>query len=189
VQGLAGWPASSPAAVNAWLLLVTTKPPTWRDPLMPWVEHAPTVGEANEGFFYPDPLGFWAEIRRWSVELFRLVHPGWGMAQALALTSLLPVADDPSRLTRVMTLSRPHVVLFLDESSWEGSGFDVRGAVAHHIADPHRPGQVYEGFWGRLAEGQAVGKAPQHPTTHNLYRADDMNGFLRAAPVGALAPP
>jgi hypothetical protein len=30
-----------------------------------------------------------------------------------------------------------------------------------------------------------VGKSPQHPTTHNLYRAEDMVGFLRAAPLPA----
>jgi hypothetical protein len=57
--------------------------------------------------------------------------------------------------------------------------------VTHHIKDPHRPGQVYEGFWGELEDGVVVGKAPQHPTTHNLYRSDDMVAFLRSAPLPA----
>jgi hypothetical protein len=126
------WPPNSPAAINAWLLLVTTKPPTWRDNLVLWEDHPPTLGRANEGFYYPDPLGFWAEIR-------------------------------------------------------ERSGLEVR-QVAHHITDPHRRGQVYEGFWGRTPDGRVVGKAPQHPTTHNLYRDADMLGFLRSAPAPAPAP-
>ncbi|HWI02287.1 MAG TPA: hypothetical protein VNT52_00405, partial [Acidimicrobiales bacterium] len=30
----ADWPANSPGSLNAWLLLVTTKPPVWRDPVL-----------------------------------------------------------------------------------------------------------------------------------------------------------
>jgi hypothetical protein len=41
---------------------------------------------------------------------------------------------------------------------------------------------VYEGFWGATADGTVVGKAPQHPAMHNLYRAEDMDRFLASAP-------
>ena len=34
-----------------------------------------------------------------------------------------------------------------------------------------------------------VGKSPQHPTTHNLYRAEDLNGYLRSAPLHPAARP
>jgi len=181
------WPPNSPAAINAWLLFVTNKPPTWHDNLVLWEDHPPSLGRANEGFYYPDSLGFWAEIRRWSLALFRLQNPTWGPPDALALTTLLHLGDRRDRLSRAIEMSAPPMILFLDEPSWEHSGLQVR-QVAHHIADPHRPGQVYEGFWGRTPDGRVVGKAPQHPTTHNLYRDEDMFGFLRSAPApGPLA--
>src|SRR5438874_34420 len=50
-----GWPNHSPGAVNAWLLLFTRKPPSWEDPLLPWTDESPTLGEPHPGFFYPDP--------------------------------------------------------------------------------------------------------------------------------------
>ncbi len=181
------WPPNSPASINAWLLLVTTKPPTWRDNLVLWEDHPPSLGRANEGFYYPDPLGFWAEIRRWSLELFLPLNPTWGPPDALALTTLLHLGDDADRFTRAIDLSQPQMILFLDEPSWELSGLEVR-QVAHHITDPHRPGQVYEGFWGHTPDGRVVGKAPQHPTTHNLYRDEDMVGFLGSAPAPNPAP-
>ncbi len=177
------WPANSPGSLNAWLLLVTTKPPVWRDPLLTWVDRPLALGEANESFFYPDPLGFWSEIRRWSLVLFRLRYPTWGLGEALALTSLLHVGEDPGRFRTAFDLFSPRVVLFLDEPSWLGSGLDVQKSVSHYIKDPHRAGQVYEGFWGEAADGVIVGKSPQHPTTHKLYREDDMIGFLRSAPI------
>ncbi|HEX2023714.1 MAG TPA: hypothetical protein VHF00_03355 [Acidimicrobiales bacterium] len=176
-----GWPPNSPASINAWLLLVTTKPPTWQDPLVRWADRPPTLGQAHEGFYYPDPLGFWAEIRRWTLELFRLQDPAWSQPEALSLTTLLHLGGVPERLEHAMSLSSPQVILFLDEPSWEISGLEVR-QVHHHIADPHRSGQFYEGFWGHTPDGRVVEKSPQHPTTHNLYRAEDMVGFLRSAP-------
>ena len=166
-------------------MLVTTKPPTWRDPLVRWEDLPPSLGQAHEGFFYPDPLGFWAEIRRWSLELFHLRHPAWGTPEVLSLTTLLHMGGEPDRLVRAMELSSPQTVLFLDDPSWQASGLEVR-QVHHHIVDPHRPGQVYEGFWGHTPDGRVVGKSPQHPTTHNLYRAEDMLDFLRSAPEPGL---
>ena len=180
-QQAADWPPNSPASINAWLLLVTTKPPAWRDPLVRWDDRPPTLGQAHEGFFYPDPLGFWAEVRRWALELFRVQHPDWGLPEALALTTLLHLGGVPERLDHAMSLSSPQMILFLDEPSWEASGLEVR-QVPHHIADPHRRGKVYAGFWGHTADGRVVGKSPQHPTTHNLYREKDMLSFLRSAP-------
>jgi len=177
------WPPNSPGSLNAWLLLVTTKPPVWRDPVLTWQDRPLTLGYPNESFFYPDPLGFWSEIRRWTQELFRLRYPTWGLGESLALTTLLHVGEDPGRFRTAMDLFQPRVVLFLDEPSWVASGLEVQKTVNHYIKDPHRSGQVYEGFWGETADGIVVGKSPQHPTTHNLYRADDMAGFLRAAPI------
>lgn len=148
---------------------------------MGWRDAPLTLGDPHEGFFYPDPLGFWAEIRRWVTEFFRFRHPGWPTPDALSLTTLLHLGQDPSRLSDAIHRLKPRTVLFLDEKSWLQSGLVV-ARVAHYITDPHRPKQVYEGFWGRTAEGLVVGKAPQHPTTHRLYRAEDMTEFLRSAP-------
>lgn len=177
------WPENSPGALNAWLLLVTTKAPVWRDPMIAWVERPLTLGDTNENFFYPDPLGFWTEIRRWALDLFRLRYPSWGLGEVLALTALLHVGTGSTRLQTAVDLFAPRVILFLDEPSWLASGLAPTKVVTHYIKDPHRAGQVYEGFWGELAEGVVVGKAPQHPTTHNLYRADEMATYLKAAPL------
>ena len=177
------WPPNSPGSLNAWLLLVTTKAPVWRDQVLDWREQPLALGEVNENFFYPDPLGFWTEIRRWVLELFRLRNPTWGLGEALTLTTLLHVGDGPGRLDGALERLSPRVVLFLDEPSWLASGLEVKKVVNHYIKDPHRTGQVYEGFWGELAGGVVIGKSPQHPTTHKLYRADDMAGFLRSAPI------
>lgn len=176
------WPVYSPGSVNAWLLLATTKPPVWRDALVLWPEDSPTFGEPAHGFFYPDPLGFWAEVRRWATVIVRTRRPEWGTSDALSVTTLLHVGDDPDRLRWARDLMRPQVVLFLDEPSWQGAGLTVQKQL-HHVPDPHRPQQVYEGFWAVLDSGVAVGKAPQHPTTHNLYRAADLDAFLAAVPL------
>ena len=175
------WPPYSPGSVNAWLLFVTTKPPAWQDDLVLWEERPLTVGEAHEGFFYPDPLGFWAEIRKWTVELLHLRAPDWGVNEALSVTALVHQADEPNRLHKALELCQPRTILFLDEPSWERSGLTAR-QVAHHINDPHRQGQVYEGFWSTGDDGVVIGKTPQHPTMHNLYREEDMLAFLRSAP-------
>jgi len=177
-----GWPAFSPGSMNAWLLFVTTKAPNWRDAFLTWPEGPLTLGEPHEGFFYPDPLGFWAEVRRWAVELFRRHQPTWAAPEALTLTTLLHIGEEPERLQRALDLLDPRTVLFLDEPSWERSGLTVSRRQPHSIVDPHRPGQVYEGFWGQHGD-IVVGKSPQHPSTHNLYRATDMLEFLRAAPL------
>jgi hypothetical protein len=150
------------------------------------MELPPTLGQPHEGFFYPDPMGFWAEVRRWAVEVTRLEEPGWGQPEALSVTSLLHVGEEPERLAWVRHLCRPRVVLFLDEPSWERSGIHGR-QVRHHIRDPYRPGQVYEGFWGTGDDGLVVGKAPQHPAAHSLYRAEDMTEYLREAPLAEVS--
>jgi hypothetical protein len=177
----AGWPESSPGAVNAWLVMLTTKSPTWRDALVQWAELPPTLGAPHEGFFYPDPLGFWSEVRRWSLELFHLFEPEWDVAAALSLSALLHLADDRGRVQWILDVCQPVVVLFLDDAAWTSSGLDA-ARVPHYIADPHRTTQVYEGFWGTTPDGLVIGKAPQHPTTHRLYRAEDMTGFLQSVP-------
>ena len=145
------WPADSPGSCNAWLLFVTSKPPTWRDPLHPWVERPLTLGEPHEGFLYPDPIGFWDEVRRWAVELFRLREPSWSTAESLSLTTLVHVGDDPAQLERrAATCAEPRMVVFLDEPAWRSAGAStcattplsrarpsparpgVRGLVGHH---------------------------------------------------------
>ena len=186
MERVGSWPDYSPGALNAWLLLVTTKPPSWQDNLIPWKEQPLTLGEAHENFFYPDPLGFWAEVRSWSLQLVRLQQPAWSTPDVLAVTMLLHANDEPGRFKRAVDLCLPQVVLFLDEPSWEQSGLNV-SRVPHHIRDPHRAKQVYEGFWGKTPDGLVVGKSPQHPTTHKLYRREDMTAFLRSAPVEPIA--
>ncbi len=180
----ADWPPYSPGSVNAWLLLVTTKPPAWQDDLVLWQDHPLTIGEANEGFFYPDPLGFWAEIRKWTVELLKPHASNWGVNEALSVTTLVHQGDEPTRLHKAVDLCRPRTILFFDEPAWERSGLSgsVRPAP-HYIHDPHREGQVYEGFWAVAEDGVVIGKSPQHPTMHNLYRDDDMLAYLRSAPA------
>ena len=141
------------------MLLVTTKPPIWRDPVLTWKDQPLALGEANESFFYPDPLGFWSEIRRWAQEIFRLRYPTWGLGESLALTTLLHVGEDPSRFATATALFWPRVIRFLDGPAWLASGLDVGKYVTHYIKDPHRSGQVYEGFWGEAADGVVVGSA------------------------------
>jgi hypothetical protein len=178
----ARWPSESPGAVNAWLLLVTTKAPSWRDPLHPWVERDLTLGAPHEGFLYPDPIGFWDEVRRWSVELFRRVEPDWGTAESLALTTFVHVGADPAHLDVARATCQPRLVVFLDEPAWQGAGLDDVDTTPLAVPDPHRPGQTYEGWWGTTTTGEVVGKSPQHPTMHRLYRAEDLATWLRTAP-------
>jgi hypothetical protein len=171
------WPADSPGSLNAWLLMVTTKAPTWRDPYIAWRDVPPTIGAPHEGFFYPDPLGFWAEIRHWATVVTELQ-----MAEALSVTTVLHGA---AHLTWALGVMRPHVLLFLDEPAAETAGLaglavDRNGYV---IRDPYRSGQSYEGWWGR-SDGMIVGKSPQHPAAHKLYRRTEMEAFLqRSAPA------
>ncbi len=182
---LAGaWPSYSPGAANAWLLLVSSKAPSWSHSLLQWREEPPVLGQPHQGFFYPDPLGFWDEVRRWIGLLVRSECWGWDTPDALAVSGLIHTADSATAaLATVVGLVRPRSIVFLDGPAWEQSGMTLAGLPArHHIADPHRRGQVYEGFWGHLVDGTVVGKAPQHPTTHRLYRAEDMTSYLLSAP-------
>jgi hypothetical protein len=176
-----GWPPLSPGARNAWLLLVTTKAPSWRDQLLPWPEGPLTLGEPHPGFLYPDPMGFWGEVRRWSIELFRLREPRWSTAEALALTTLVHVGEDLGRLDLAATTCRPRMTVFLDEHAWDAAAPDV-ATTRLAIPDPHRPGQTYEGWWGTAADGTVVGKSPQHPTMHQLYDVADLREWLHEAP-------
>lgn len=175
------WPPDSPGAGNAWLLLVTSKAPSWRDPLHPWVERPLTLGEPHEGFLYPDPIGFWDEVRRWAVELLRGVEPAWGTAESLSLTTLVHVGSEPGHLDRARATCLPRLIVFLDEPAWQSAGLEV-SATPFAVPDPHRRGQSYQGWWGTTTDGTVVGKAPQHPTMHRLYRAEDLTAWLRAAP-------
>ena len=172
----AGWPPFSPGAANAWLLMVTTKPPNWRDPLLSWPEGPPTLGEPHEGFFYPDPVGFWSEVRRWAVEVFRRQRPTWGQPEALSLTALLHMADDPDRLRLAMDALEPRTVLFLDEVSWARAALTVIRREPHSIEDPHRQGQVYEGFWGKLASSGQNGHAPDAKESHWGHKSGPKDG-------------
>ena len=183
-----GWPDYSPGSLNAWLLLVTTKPPSWQDAFVGWQEQPLTLGEPHEGFFYPDPLGFWAEVRRWTLILLRTVEPRWETADVLSVTALLHSGEDAKRVKRALDVQRPAVVVFLDEPAWQLSGLEPRRPVRYSVPDPHRPAQVYEGFWAHSDAGATIGKAPQHPAAHRLYRAEDMDAFLAAMPRPAPPP-
>lgn len=123
-------------------------------------------------------------MRRWATVLLRLVEPSWAPPEALAVSALLHVGDRPERLAWAQATMAPRMVLFLDEPAAAASG--VTSADAHHlpVPDPHRAGQSYEGWWARDGS-RVVGKSPQHPAAHKLYRAADLDAFLSAAPVGA----
>ncbi|MGH9273237.1 MAG: hypothetical protein ACRDZU_01205 [Acidimicrobiales bacterium] len=175
------WPSDSPGARNAWLLFVTTKPPTWREKLLPWPDGPLTLGEPHDGFLYPDPIGFWTEVRRWSIELLRVHEPRWSTAECLALTTLVHVGERPEHLALAQSTCRPRMTVFLDEPAWRGADLDV-ATTALAIPDPHRAGQLYEGWWGTTPDGAVVGKAPQHPTMHRVYRAQDLSMWLHRAP-------
>jgi hypothetical protein len=178
-----GWPPLSPGSVASWLLLVTTKPPQWRDPLLAFPEQPLTAGHPHEGWFYPDPVGFWAEVRRWATLLVRTRQPAWTGTEALAVSALVHLADEPGRFAAARDACRPHVVVFLDEPALQAARLDLVDVVQHQLPDPHRDGQVYQGLWGRHpASGAVVGKAPQHPSAHRLYRSADMDRFLLALP-------
>jgi hypothetical protein len=181
LESVPDWPADSPGARNAWLLFVTTKPPTWRDKLLAWPDGPLTLGEPHDGFLYPDPIGFWAEVRRWSIELLRVQEPRWSTAECLALTTLVHVGERAEHLRLAQETCRPRMTVFLDEPAWRSADLDV-ATTALAIPDPHRAGQVYEGWWGTTADGAVVGKAPQHPTMHRVYRAADLSMWLQRAP-------
>ena len=182
------WPEHSPGALNAWLVLVTSKEPSWRDQLLAYPNGPLTLGQPHEGFFYPDPLGFFAEIRRWAALLVRRHQPSWDTPAALSVTALVHGGDGGQHIAHAVDVCRPAILLCLDEPAWNGAAFATVREEAHHVPDPHREGQVYQGLWGRLADGTVVGKSPQHPTMHRLYRAADMDRFLAAAPRPATAP-
>jgi hypothetical protein len=117
-------------------------------------------------------------VRRWSVDALRVAEPGWDASEALAVTALVHIGADAAALDVAMRTCRPRLVLFLDEPAWQRANWSIT-ARAHHIRDPHRDGQVYEGFWGRRDDGTIVGKAPQHPTMHRFYRPSEMSHFLK----------
>jgi hypothetical protein len=181
IESVPDWPADSPGARNAWLLFVTTKPPIWREKLLAWPDGPLTLGEPHDGFLYPDPIGFWAEVRRWSIELLRVHEPRWSTAECLALTALVHVGERPEHLRLAQEICRPRMTVFLDEPAWQSADLDV-ATTALAIPDPHRAGQLYEGWWGTTADGAVVGKAPQHPTMHRVYRATDLSTWLQRAP-------
>lgn len=180
---VAGWPSYSPGARNAWLLLVTTKPPVWADPLVPWPTAPLSLGEPHPGFLYPDPLGFWAEVRRWAIEVFRPRQPTWSTAEALSLTALVHVGGDGAgHLALAQATCRPRITVFCDEAAWGTANLAVPvNPLA--VPDPHRPGVLYEGWWTTLPDGTVAGKAPQHPAMHRLYRAEDLASWLHDAPL------
>ena len=164
-------------------MFVTSRPPTWEDRFVLWEDEPLALGTPHHGFFYPDPLGFWGEVRRWAVALLAPLEPSWRADETLSVSAMLHVGVDSSRLGRAFALMRPRLVVFLDETAWQSSGVALDRRDAHHIRDPHRDGQFYEGFWGVTRDGVVVGKAPHHPAAHKLYLRADLDGYLRAAPI------
>ena len=109
-------------------------------------------------------------------------HPNLTLtAESLSLTTLVHVGADVTPLAVAQELCRPRLIVFLDEPAWQSAAIEV-ATTPFSVPDPHRAGQVYEGWWGTTASGSVVGKAPQHPTMHRLYRAEDLTAWLRAAP-------
>ncbi|MGH9069544.1 MAG: hypothetical protein ACRD0J_18920 [Acidimicrobiales bacterium] len=186
-----GWPdgsAGSAGSANAWLLLVSTKAPTWSDALVSWQDLPPTLGRPHPGLFHPDRLGFWSEVRKWSIELLAPRVPGRSAADLLALTAVVAVGDDPRRAAAARALTRPGMVLGLDEGAAATAGLSPRARSAVAVGDPYRTGQRYQGWWGVEADGTVVGKAPQHPAANRLYLTSDLLDFLAAAPVPGQEP-
>ena len=177
----AGWPPFSPGAANAWLLMVTAKPPTWRDPMMTWPDEGPALGRPHPGFFYPDPLGFWTEIRRWVAVLVRTAVPALSTSDALSVAAVIHAGEDADRVRWAVECCAPRIILFLDEASRETAGVTAGATIS--IPDPHREGTTYDGWWLRSADGIIWGKAPQHPASHRFYRAQDMDAYLHATPL------
>lgn len=182
LEAVAGWPHESPGARNAWLLFVTTKSPSWRDALLAWPEGPLTLGEPHPGFLYPDPIGFWTEVRRWAIELLRVHEPSWSTSECLSLTALVHVGERAEHLALATETCRPRITVFLDEPAWQSAALDLP-TERLAVPDPHRPGQVYEGWWATTSDGRVVGKSPQHPTMHRLYRAEDLADWLHRAPT------
>jgi hypothetical protein len=162
--------------------MVTTKPPSWRDALLLWPDDPPGLGAPHEGFFYPDPLGFWTEVRRWATELLRATDPAWSVSDALSVSAVLHADHDTARVAWAIARCQPVVTLFLDEAARVTGGAEP-GGERFDIPDPHRPQTVYEGWWTTTSDGRIVGKSPQHPASHLLYKTSDMDRFLRAIPV------
>ena len=177
------WPENSPGVVNPWLLMVTSKPPAWRDELVGWPEEGLTAGRPHEGFFYPDPLGFWAQVRKWAVTVVSAAGTAESIPDALAVTTVVHLGHDPGGIGPTLEVLEPRVVLFLDEPAWESAGMTVEDVRPLVVPDPFRPGQAYNGFWGSGPNGMTVGKAPQHPAAHNLYRWPDMERYLGRVPL------
>lgn len=163
--------------------MVTTKPPHWRDPLLAYPDGPLAPGHPHQGWFYPDPAGFWTEVRRWATVVVRTRVPAWTTTEALSVSALVHLDTDPTRYDLARGATEPRVVLFLDEPAVEATRVAPVDVEKHHVPDPHREGQVYQGWWGRLADGTIVGKAPQHPSAHRFYRGGEMDGFLAACPV------
>jgi hypothetical protein len=194
------WPPLSPAAANAWLLLVTTKPPQWRDPLLEFPEAPLALGEPHPGFLYPDPIDFWVEVRRWTAVVAGTRQPPLAATDAVAVSGLLHLGDDLDRLTMAVATVRPQVVLFLDEPAWSAAALPGdndpfggwwRGTRPRTIA-PHTPWsrdrpEVLQFFRFRPMRG-ANDRSPRPETTGD-NRASSLKlarpsrtGLLRARP-------
>ena len=147
---------------------------------MTWPAEGPTLGEPHAGLFYPDPLGFWSEVRRWAVLLMRCAVPGMSTSDALSLLAVVHSDEDPDRVRWVTERCRPAVTLFLDEASRELAAVPPGETVS--IPDPHRTDTTYDGWWAAGA-AHVFGKAPQHPASHRFYRGTDMDRFLSEVPL------
>ena len=125
-------------------------------------------------------------MRRWATLLVQVAEPDFAQTEALAVSALLHVGEEPERLAWARTTMEPRVILFLDEPAWSSSGIvavDRVGVEPFTVPDPHRLGQSYEGWWATTPDGFLLGKSPQHPAAHKLYRASDLDAFLRSAPL------
>jgi hypothetical protein len=152
---------------------------------MQWLDDPPTLGEPHHGFFYPDPLGFWSEVRRWIGIIVRTRAPAMSAMESLAVASLVHCGEDPSRVAWATDRCRPVVTLLLDEASREAVGIPPP-ADLYTIPDPHRKGTSYEGWWTTDGDDRIIGKAPQHPASHNFYQSADMDRFLGALPMATI---
>ena len=176
------WPPDSPGSCNAWLLFVTTKPPSWRDP-------ARTRGRSGRSPSASRTRASSTPTRSGSGTRCGAGPSSCSGSQQPDLEHRRePVAHDPRarRLRPRPARGRSEPVPAAHDRVPRRAGLAVGGARGgHHAVLRARPppaGRCTRAGGARPPTGAVVGKSPQHPTMHRLYRAEDLTAWLRAAP-------
>ena len=175
MRAAADWPPDSPGALNAWLLLVTTKAPRGATRTSSGATPRPPSARRTRASSTPTRS---ASGPRSGTGRRR--SSAWPITEALSVTTLLH--GDGTWMGARARCAR--VVLFLDEPAWNAAGISGETALTPH-ADPRSrsaPARSTRAGGARPVTA-IVGKAPQHPAAHKLYRRSDIDGFLRSIPA------